>query len=128
VGFFRKSLFQRAPRGSAPAPVENVDAQAEEREEMTYLETLSASAREELRAFIQNVVHAELERRGRAAAEKQWLTTEEAAQMLGTSTKGIQNRLSRGWLRADTTRDGKRILIRRAALLEDLERKTRRRR
>jgi hypothetical protein len=51
------------------------------------------------------------------------MSTEEVAQLLSTSAGAIRQRLASGWLEGEWVKDGKRIFIRRAAVLEDLERR-----
>jgi hypothetical protein len=46
--------------------------------------------------------------------------------MLGVSVQALHKRLSRGWMRGHTIRDGRRILVNRAALLADLDGRRRR--
>lgn len=53
-----------------------------------------------------------------------WLTVEQAADLVGTSRAAIHTRLSQeGWMAHARIREGKRVLIERAALLAELEQK-----
>jgi hypothetical protein len=87
--------------------------------------SLSSDAREELRVFVQEEVRRALRAADRIAAEREWLTTEETAALLGTSENAIRCRVQRGWLEGNVTRDGKRLFLRRAAVLDGLERRAR---
>jgi excisionase family DNA binding protein len=55
-----------------------------------------------------------------------WLTTEQAAELLGTSRNAIHQKLAGGWMAGHRIREGKRVLLERTALLAELERKKRR--
>jgi len=90
---------------------------------VSFLAALSADARDELDAFVREAVRRELAARDRSDARHEWLTTAEAAELLSTSENAIRCRLQRGWLAGDVTKDGKRLLVRRAALLEELDRR-----
>ena len=90
---------------------------------MSYLASLSDEARDELAGFVREAVRAELASRERGEARREWLTTDEAAQLLGTTGNAVRCRLRRGWLVGDVTRDGNRLLVRKAALLDDLDRR-----
>jgi excisionase family DNA binding protein len=61
----------------------------------------------------------------RALAQAQnsapWMSTGEAAQMLGTTPGAIRQRIHKGWLRGNTVKDGRSVLLDRKALLADLE-------
>lgn len=92
---------------------------------MTFLASFSNEARDELREFVEQVVIDVLARRDRAAAEREWVDTDDAAAMLSTTPNAVRCRIRRGWLRGDVVRDGKRLLISRAAILEDLENRQR---
>ena len=50
-----------------------------------------------------------------------WMTTEEVATLLGTTPAAIRQRLHGGWLKHDRAKDGRRVLLRRAAVLAALE-------
>jgi hypothetical protein len=87
---------------------------------VSFLASLSPDAREELRAFVQDEVHRAIRAADRAAP-REWLTTEDTADLVGTSENAIRCRLRRGWLKGDVARDGKRLLVRRAAVLDWLD-------
>lgn len=93
---------------------------------MSFLGSLSVDAREELRGFVDQAVREALAARERAEARHEWLTTDEAAELLATTGNAIRCRLRRGWLAGDAVRDGKRWLVRRAAVLDELDRKAHR--
>jgi hypothetical protein len=88
---------------------------------VSLLASLSSDAREELRAFVQSEVRREMRAADRLAAQREWLTTEETAALVGTTENAIRCRLRRGWLAGDVARDGKRLLVRRAAVLDWLD-------
>jgi len=90
---------------------------------VSLLASLSPEARAELRAFVDEAVRDALGARERSEARREWLMTTEVADLLGTSENAIRCRLRRGWLAGDVARDGKRLLVRRAALLELLDRR-----
>ncbi len=90
---------------------------------MSFLSSLSVDAREELRAFVAEAVRDALAARDRAEARHDWLTTPEVAEIVGTSENAVRCRLRRGWLGEDVARDGKRLLVRRSALLDHLEKR-----
>ena len=90
---------------------------------MSFLASLSPEARDELRAFVVVEVRRELAARERADARDEWITIAEAARLLGTSENAIRCRLRRGWMAGDRVKDGRRWLIRRSALLEELDRR-----
>ena len=90
---------------------------------MSFLAALSPAARDELRAFVQDAVREALAARERTEARHEWLTTAETAELLGATENAIRCRLRRGWLAGDVARDGKRLLVRRAAVLEQLDRR-----
>jgi excisionase family DNA binding protein len=52
-----------------------------------------------------------------------WMTTVDAALLLGTTAAAIRQRLHSGWMRGNTIKDGKRVLINRQALMAELEQK-----
>jgi hypothetical protein len=87
------------------------------------LASLSVEARDELRAFVAEILRDTLAARERAQARREWLTTSEAAELLATTDNAIRCRLRRGWLAGDVARDGKRLFIRHAAVLDELERR-----
>jgi hypothetical protein len=93
---------------------------------MSFLSALSPAARDELDSFVREAIRQELAARERARARDEWITTEAAAEELGTTPNAIRCRIRRGWLAGDVTRDGKGWLIRRAAVLDELERRARR--
>jgi hypothetical protein len=90
---------------------------------MSFLGSLSSDAREELRAFVDLAVERALEQRERVTAEHEWLDTDEAASLLSTTANAIRCRVRRGWLSGDISRDGKRLFVRRGALLDELDRR-----
>jgi hypothetical protein len=90
---------------------------------MSFIGALSPEARLELDAFVRDAIRRELAARERAEARQEWLTTEDAAELLGASENAIRCRIRRGWLDGDVTRDGKRLLVRKAALLDELDRR-----
>ncbi|HEX2434938.1 MAG TPA: hypothetical protein VHI55_13405 [Gaiellaceae bacterium] len=90
---------------------------------MSLLASLSPDARDELRAFVQDAVRQELAARERADARDEWVTMAEAAKLLGTTDNALRLRRRRGWMAGDTVKDGKVWLVRRSALLEELDRR-----
>ena len=92
---------------------------------MSLLATLSPDAIDDLRALIDELVREAFRGRERERALHEWLTTADAAELLSTTENAVRCRLRRGWLAGDVTRDGKRLLVRRAALLEYLDRRVR---
>lgn len=88
---------------------------------MSFLASLSPDAREELRAFVQETVGAALRAGERAEAQRRWLTTGEVAELVSSSENAVRCRLRRGWLAGDVCRDGKRLLVRRSAVLDYLD-------
>jgi len=91
---------------------------------VSFISALSPDARDELHAFVLEALRRELAARDRSEARQEWLTTAEAADLLSTSENAIRCRLRRGWLAGDVTRDGKRLLVRKSALLDELDRRT----
>jgi excisionase family DNA binding protein len=87
------------------------------------LPALSAEALAELRSLIREVVREEQLARERQDARRQWLTTEQVAELVGASENAVRCRLRRGWLAGEVARDGKRLLIRRSAVLDWLDRR-----
>jgi hypothetical protein len=86
--------------------------------------SLSPSARDELRSYVAEVVRAELAAHERAEAQREWLTTEGLAKMLAMTENAVRCRVRRGWLPPDdVVKDGKRLLIRKSAVLDDLDRR-----
>jgi hypothetical protein len=90
---------------------------------LSFLSSLSVDARDELRAFVNEAVRDALAARDRADARQEWLTTMEVGQIISSTENAVRCRLSRGWLADDVTRDGKRLLVRKSALLDHLERR-----
>ena len=80
---------------------------------LSLLATLSADARAELRAFVDEAVREALAARERLTARTEWLSTAEAAALLSTSENAVRCRIRRGWLAGDVARDGRRLLVRR---------------
>lgn len=93
---------------------------------MSFLASLSADAREELRAFVHETAREALAALERADAQYEWLTTEEVATLVACSENAVRCRLRRGWLVGDVVRDGKRLLVRRSGLLDWLDERARR--
>jgi excisionase family DNA binding protein len=85
------------------------------------LDWLSPEAREELVGLVREVVRKERGAQEREEARRQWLTTEQVAKLVGTSDNAVRLRARRGWLAGEVARDGKRLLIRRSAILEWLD-------
>jgi excisionase family DNA binding protein len=83
------------------------------------------SVETELRALVREIVREEL-----ALAQTDngspWMTTEQVAELLGTSVAAIHTRLTQGWMKHARVRDGKRVLFERKALLKDLQERRRR--
>lgn len=90
---------------------------------MSFLASLSVDARDELRAFVAEAVREALAARDRADARNEWLTTSEVAEMVASTENAVRCRLRRGWLGEDVTRDGKRLLVRRSAVIEHLDKR-----
>jgi hypothetical protein len=93
---------------------------------VTFLASLSIEARDELRGFVEGVIRDEQRARERRDAQHEWLTTADVAGLVSTSENAVRCRLRRGWLAGDVARDGKRLLIRRSALLDWLDRRAQR--
>ena len=93
---------------------------------MTFLASLSIEAREELRGFVEGAIRDAQRARERQDAQHVWLTTSEVAGLVSTSENAVRCRVRRGWLTGDVARDGKRLLIRRSALLDWLDLRARR--
>lgn len=70
---------------------------------------------------MEGVIRDELRARERQDAKHMWLTTSEVADLIATSENAVRCRVRRGWLRGDVARDGKRLLVRRSALLDWLD-------
>jgi excisionase family DNA binding protein len=87
---------------------------------------LSPEAREELVGLVREVVRKERGAQEREEARRQWLTTEQVAKLVGTSDNAVRLRVRRGWLAGDVARDGKRLLVRRSAVLDWLDRRAER--
>jgi hypothetical protein len=79
----------------------------------------------ELAAFVRRIVRDELDRAELERSEPDWLTTEQAGTIVGTTPGAIRQRLANGWLRGHVVKDGRRTLIERCALLDDLSRRRR---
>lgn len=56
-------------------------------------------------------------------AQREWLATEQVAALVSASENAVRCRLRRGWLAGDVARDGKRLLVRRSAVLDWLDRR-----
>ncbi|MDQ3381868.1 MAG: helix-turn-helix domain-containing protein [Actinomycetota bacterium] len=93
---------------------------------MSFLTSLSPDARDELRVFVQEAALDLIAARERTDARREWLRTEEAAEIVSCSENAIRCRLRRGWLDGDVVRVGKRLLVRRSALLDWLDERARR--
>ena len=93
---------------------------------MTVLASLSLEAREELRGFVEGVIRDAQRARERQDAQHEWLTTADVAGLVSTSENAVRCRVRRGWLAGDVAKDGKRLLIRRSALLDWLDRRAQR--
>ena len=86
------------------------------------------SVEDEIEALVRRVVRDEVARAPAGETSAPWLTVEQTAgELVGTRPAAIHTRLARGWLADARVREGKRVLINRAALLAELERKRRRR-
>jgi len=87
------------------------------------IDSLSERARRELDAHIGAIVDERLAQT--RPVESDWMTLDAAAELLGTSAHGLRQRLARRtWLdESDVVRDGRRILVRRSALLDRLDRR-----
>jgi hypothetical protein len=83
----------------------------------TELRTL---VREIMREEVRDEVRRQLAETGNGSP---WLTTEQVADMLGTTRAAIHTRLAAGWMSGARVREGKRVLVERKALLAELERK-----
>jgi hypothetical protein len=90
---------------------------------MSFLAALAPNARAELRAFVDDAVRAELRARDRQEARREWLTTADVAALVSSSENAVRCRLRRGWLAGDVAKDGKRLLVRRSAVLDWLDRR-----
>jgi hypothetical protein len=90
---------------------------------VSFLAALSTEAREELRALVREVVDEGRRAEDRRHAQLEWLTTEQIAELVGTTANAVRLRLRRGWLEGDVARDGKRLLVRRSAVLDWLDRR-----
>jgi hypothetical protein len=90
---------------------------------VSFLESLAPAAREELAAFVDERVRQALAARARAEVQQQWVTTAQAGVLLSRTANAIRCRLQRGWLQGDAVKDGGDWLIRRSALLEELDRR-----
>lgn len=93
---------------------------------MSFLASLSPEARDELLALVREVVREEQRVSQREAARREWLTTTEVADLVRSSENAIRCRLRRGWLAGAVAKDGKRLLVRRSALLDWLDRRAER--
>jgi hypothetical protein len=90
---------------------------------VTFLASLSPAALDELRAFVEEVVRDEQRTRDRQDARREWLTTAEVGVLVSSSENAVRCRLRRGWLVGDVAKDGKRLLVRRSAVLDWLDRR-----
>jgi excisionase family DNA binding protein len=91
---------------------------------LSFLASLSAEAREELRALVQAEVEMALANRDREP-QKRWLTAREAGVYLGCSERAVHQRIRRGRIPAGALRhQGRRLLIDRLALDRALESET----
>ena len=89
---------------------------------MTFLSSLSAESRDELRAFVREVLREEQRARERQDAQCEWLTTADVAALVSASENAVRCRLRRSWLSGDVAKDGKRLLVRRSTVLDWLDR------
>jgi hypothetical protein len=90
---------------------------------VSFLAALSDVARDELRAFVEQVVRDERRADERQEAQREWLTTANVAILVSASENAVRCRIRKGWLVGDVARDGKRLLVRRSAVLDWLDRR-----
>jgi hypothetical protein len=90
---------------------------------VSFLASLTADAREELSDLVREVVREELRTQERNDARREWLSTTDVSALISTSENAVRCRLRRGWLGGDVARDGKRLLVRRSAVLDWLDRR-----
>jgi hypothetical protein len=90
---------------------------------MSFLASLNAESRDELRAFVRAEIAADRAACDRQQAQHEWLTTEQVAELIGTTPNAVRCRVRRGWLAGDVAPDGKRLLVRRSAILDWLDRR-----
>jgi hypothetical protein len=91
---------------------------------VSFLASLSPDARDELRTFVREVLREERRAQERQDARREWLTTSDVAALVSASENAVRCRLRRGWLSGDVAKDGKRLLVRRSAVLDWLDRRT----
>jgi hypothetical protein len=92
---------------------------------VSFLAALSPEARDELRGLVQQEVRKALRDAERSEARREWLTTEQVAELVSTTANGVRCRLRRGWLDGDVAKDGRRLLVRRSAVLDWLDSRSR---
>ena len=88
---------------------------------MSFLAALSPEARDELRTFVAECIAADRRARDRQDARREWLNTADVAALVSASENAVRCRLRRGWLAGDVAKDGKRLLVRRSAVLDWLD-------
>jgi hypothetical protein len=93
---------------------------------VSLLTSLSESALAELRSLVREVVREERRAQEREHARREWLSTADVAALVSASENAVRCRLRRGWLAGDVARDGKRLLVRRSAVLDWLDRRAER--
>jgi hypothetical protein len=94
---------------------------------VSFLAVLSAEARAELAAFVREEIAADRRERDLREARNEWLSTTDVATLVCSSENAVRCRLRRGWLAGNVAKDGKRLLVRRSAVLDDLEARAARR-
>jgi hypothetical protein len=95
---------------------------------MSLLASLSPEARAELAAFVQEQIALDRRTRERQDARHEWISTDEVGELVAATGNAVRLRLRRGWLSGHVVRDGNRLLVRRSAVLDDLEARAERRR
>jgi hypothetical protein len=75
----------------------------------------------EIEALVRRVAREEIAQALTAPHDQPWLTVEQTAELLNTTPGAIRQRVSTGWMKGDTIRDGKRRFVRREAVLRELE-------
>jgi hypothetical protein len=93
---------------------------------VSLLAALAPEAVEELRVLVREVVREERRAQERNDARREWLSTTDVAALVSTSENAVRCRLRRGWLAGGVARDGKRLLVRRSAVLDWLDRRAER--